>query len=119
MGRIAQCVKDVIAIAKRSQDFGRAQQRIERLFAESKAAHRGSAAVAQRVKDQIEQRTAMCLSPPSTASIRCSTGWIAIIWGGPGVRCMCEQGRTVSLLFDRDLSPAPSVSTHWGAPSTA
>ena len=35
MGKIAQCVKDVIAIAKRSQDFGRAQQRIERLFAES------------------------------------------------------------------------------------
>jgi 2-polyprenyl-6-methoxyphenol hydroxylase-like FAD-dependent oxidoreductase len=55
MGRITQCVKDVIAIAKRSQDFGRAQQRIEQLFAEYKAAHRGHAAVAQRVKDQIEQ----------------------------------------------------------------
>jgi hypothetical protein len=55
MGRITQCVKDVIAIAKRSQDFGRAQRCIEQLFAESKAAHRGHAAVAQRVKDQIEQ----------------------------------------------------------------
>jgi hypothetical protein len=55
MGRITHCVKDVIAIAKRSQDFGRAQRRIEQLFVEYKAAHRGHAAVAQRVKDQIEQ----------------------------------------------------------------
>ena len=83
MGKIAQCVKDVIAIAKRSQDFGRAQQRIERLFAESKHIadlppwRKGS-------KIKSNRRTAMCPSPPSSASIRCSTGWIAINGAAPG-----------------------------------
>ena len=54
MGRITQCVKDVIAIAKRSQDLASPTAH-QQLFAEYKAAHRGHAAVAQRVKDQIEQ----------------------------------------------------------------
>jgi hypothetical protein len=53
MGRIQQCVKDVLLIANQTEDFGQAKTRIERLFVESKAAHRGHLAVAQRVRDQL------------------------------------------------------------------
>src|SRR5262249_61114766 len=53
MGRIQQCVKDVLSIAKETEDFGRAKTRIEQLFVASKAKHHGHLAVAQRVRDQI------------------------------------------------------------------
>jgi hypothetical protein len=66
--------------------------------------------VAQRVRDQIEQ--AHSHGPVAAQhSIRCSTGWIAIIWGGPGVRRMCDRGRSVSLLFDRRLSPVQRLKS--------
>jgi len=55
MGRIQQCVKDVLSIAKETEDFGRAKTRIEQLFVASKAQHRGHLAVAQRVRDQINR----------------------------------------------------------------
>ena len=55
MGRIQQCVRDVLAIANKTEDFGRAKQRIELLFVASKGQHRGHLAVAQRVRDQINQ----------------------------------------------------------------
>ena len=32
MGRIQQCVRDVIYIANKSEDFGQARKRIEQLF---------------------------------------------------------------------------------------
>ena len=53
MGRIQHCVKDVLLIANQTEDFGQAKTRIEQLFVESKAAHRGHLAVAQRVRDQL------------------------------------------------------------------
>ncbi len=67
MGRIQQCVKDVISIANERQcvkdvlvvaehsKLDQAENRIEQLFAESKAQHRGHLAVAQRVRDQLDQ----------------------------------------------------------------
>ena len=55
MGRIQQCVRDVLNTANKTADFGQAKKRIEQLFAESKAAHRGHLAVAQRVRDQINR----------------------------------------------------------------
>ena len=55
MGRIQQCVGDVLHIANKTQDFGQAKKRIEQLFVVSKAQHRGHLAVAQRVRDQINQ----------------------------------------------------------------
>jgi hypothetical protein len=55
MGRIQQCVRDVLYIANKSEDFGQARKRIEQLFDVSKAQHRGHLAVAQRVRDQINQ----------------------------------------------------------------
>jgi hypothetical protein len=55
MGRIQQCVMDVLSIANKTEDFGQAKKRIEQLFVVSKAQHRGHLAVAQRVRDQINQ----------------------------------------------------------------
>ena len=55
MGRIQQCVRDVLYIATKSEDFGEARKRIEQLFVVSKAQHRGHLAVAQRVRDQINR----------------------------------------------------------------
>jgi len=55
MGRIQQCVRDVLAIANKTEDFGEAKKRIEQLFVASKGQHRGHLAVAQRVRDQINQ----------------------------------------------------------------
>ena len=47
MGRIQQCVKDVLLIANQTEDFGQAKTRIEQLFVEFKSgtswASRGSA----------------------------------------------------------------------------
>jgi len=37
MGRIQQCVRDVLYIANKSEDFGQARKRIEQLFDVSKA----------------------------------------------------------------------------------
>jgi hypothetical protein len=53
MGRIQQCVRDVLYIANKMEDFGQAKKRIEQLFVVSKA--RGHLAVAQRVRDQINR----------------------------------------------------------------
>lgn len=53
MGRIEQCVRDVLAIANKTEDFGRAKKPIEQLFVASKGQNRGHLAVAQRVRDQI------------------------------------------------------------------
>jgi hypothetical protein len=55
MGRIQQCVNDVLHIANHSKDAGQAKKRIEQLFVVSKAQHRGHVAVAQRVRDQINR----------------------------------------------------------------
>ena len=55
MGGIQQCVKDVISIANKTEDFGQAKARIEQLLVLSKAQRRGHLAVAQRVRDQINQ----------------------------------------------------------------
>ena len=55
MGRIQQCVRDVLAIANKTEDFGQAKMRIEQFFVGSKGQHRGYLAVAQRVRDQINQ----------------------------------------------------------------
>ena len=38
MGRIQQCVKDVVSIANKTEDFGQAKARIEQLFVVSKGA---------------------------------------------------------------------------------
>lgn len=53
MGRIQQCVKDVLYIANHSESSDQAKKRIEQLLAESKAQHRGHLAVVQRVRDQL------------------------------------------------------------------
>jgi hypothetical protein len=55
MGRIQQCVGDVLFIANRFEDFSRAKKRVEQLFVESKASHRGHLAVAQRIRDQLNR----------------------------------------------------------------
>jgi hypothetical protein len=55
MGRIQQCVKDVLRIAYETEDFSQAKARIEQLFVEAKAGHRGHRAVAQRIRDQIDR----------------------------------------------------------------
>ena len=55
MGKIKECVEDVKRIANRSQDFDEAKQCIEQLFSRAKAQHRGHRAVAQRVRDQLNQ----------------------------------------------------------------
>jgi hypothetical protein len=55
MGKIQQCVRDVLCIANKTEDFGQAKKRIEQLFAVSKAQHHGHLAVAQRVRDQIKR----------------------------------------------------------------
>jgi hypothetical protein len=55
MGRIQHCVRDVLYISNKTEDFGQAKKRIEQLFAESKAQNHGHLAVAQRVRDQINR----------------------------------------------------------------
>jgi hypothetical protein len=55
MGRIAQCVKDVLDIANKTEDLSQAKRHIEHLLVASKANGRGHLAVAQRVRDQIIQ----------------------------------------------------------------
>jgi len=55
VGRIQQCVRDVLAIANKTEDLNQAKERIEQLFVASKRQHRGHLAVAQRVRDQINQ----------------------------------------------------------------
>jgi hypothetical protein len=55
MGRIQQGVRDVLHIADKTEDFGQAKERIERLFAVSETLHRGHLAIAQRVRDQINE----------------------------------------------------------------
>jgi hypothetical protein len=55
MGGIQQCVKDVLRIAYETEDFSQAKARIEQLFIEAKAGHRGHRAVAQRIRDQIDR----------------------------------------------------------------
>jgi hypothetical protein len=55
MGKIQQCVLDVLRIANKAANFGQAKLRIEQLFVLSEAQHRGHLAVAQRVRDQINQ----------------------------------------------------------------
>ena len=55
MDTIEQCVVEVRRIANRSRDFEQAKQCIERLFSKIKAQHRGHSAVAQRVRDQLNQ----------------------------------------------------------------
>ena len=54
MGRIRQCVKDVLHIANESEDFEQAKRRIQQLFVEERRRER--LAVAQRVRDQLGQR---------------------------------------------------------------
>jgi hypothetical protein len=51
MGRIQQCIRDVLYIANKTEDFGQAKK----FFVVSKAQHRGHLAVAQRVRDQINR----------------------------------------------------------------
>jgi hypothetical protein len=53
MAGIQQTVRDVLAIANETDDFGQAKKRIEQLFVASWVQHRGHLAVAQRVRDQI------------------------------------------------------------------
>jgi hypothetical protein len=67
MGRIQQCVKDVLRIANKTEDFSQAKGRIEQLFVLAKASHRGHLAVAQRVRDQLSR--AYDDAPPSTLSV--------------------------------------------------
>jgi hypothetical protein len=55
VGRIQQCVRDVLAIANKTEDFGQARKRIEQLFVASKGQRGGHLAVAQRVRDQINK----------------------------------------------------------------
>jgi len=62
MDMIAECVRDVVRIANFSEDLGQTakgfpetKKRIERLFSENKTQHRGRRAVAQRVRDQLDQ----------------------------------------------------------------
>jgi hypothetical protein len=45
----------VLAIANKAEDFDQARKRIEQLFVASKGQRRGHLAVAQRVRDQINQ----------------------------------------------------------------
>ena len=61
MGGIQQCVKDVVSIANRTENFGQAKARIEQLFVVSKPQRRGHLAVAQRVRDQINRAYEMSL----------------------------------------------------------
>lgn len=55
MEKIRKCVKDIVHIARNSEDFGRAKERIEQLFVETKAQHRDHLETAQEVRDQLEQ----------------------------------------------------------------
>jgi hypothetical protein len=62
MDMIAECVRDVVRIANFSEDLGQTangfpatKKRIERLFSENKAQHHGHRAVAQRVRDQLDE----------------------------------------------------------------
>jgi hypothetical protein len=55
VGRIQQCVRDVLCLAKKAASFDQAKLRIEQLFVLSEAQHRGHLAVAQRVRDQINR----------------------------------------------------------------
>ncbi len=48
-------MKDVRRIVNRSQDVGQAKQCIEQLSFQTNAAHRGHTAVAQRIRDQLNQ----------------------------------------------------------------
>jgi hypothetical protein len=51
MGRIRQCVKDVLHIANESEDFDQAKERIEQLVVEGQ--RREDLAVVQRVRDHL------------------------------------------------------------------
>ena len=55
IGKIQQCVRDVLCIANKTEDFGLAKKRIEQLFTVSKAQNHRHLAVAQRVRDQINR----------------------------------------------------------------
>ncbi len=46
MSRIRDCVKDVVRIANRSEDFGDAKQCVEQFFLQTKAQKRGHTAMA-------------------------------------------------------------------------
>jgi hypothetical protein len=52
MGRIRQCVEDVLHIANESEDFEQAKRRVQQLFVEERG--REHLAVAQRVRDQLD-----------------------------------------------------------------
>ena len=90
---ITQCVKDVLAIAKRSQDFDRAQQRIEQLFAESKVAHSNRTAT----QPCARHRPAL---PQSGARLAGSRSYGA----APGFAA-CVTGAAASRCYLRGLSP--------------
>ena len=49
-GQDQPCVKDVLHIAYKTEDFSQAKARIEQLFVEAKAGHRGHRAVARRAQ---------------------------------------------------------------------
>ena len=55
MGRIKQCVSDVLHIAYRTEDVDQAKTRIEELLLEPKTKHRGQLAVLQRVRDHVDE----------------------------------------------------------------
>jgi hypothetical protein len=79
MGRIAECVKDVRRIANQSEDLEEAKNRIEQLFSQSRAQHRGHRAVAQRVRDQLNQ--AYNDTPiDAQAYIEKVLDWLALLW---------------------------------------
>jgi len=62
MDMIAECVRDVVRIAnfqkisvRPANSFPETKKRIERLLSENKTQHHGHRAVAQRVRDQLDQ----------------------------------------------------------------
>ena len=83
MWAIQQCVKDVLRIAYESEDFGQAKARIEQLFVEAKAAHRGhrvphsitSSAVASSVGGTVRPSAFAVLRLITSSSlVACTTG---------------------------------------------
>jgi hypothetical protein len=55
MGKIKQCVSDVLHIAYGTGDVDQAKTRVEELLLETKTKHRGQLAALQRVRDHLNE----------------------------------------------------------------
>jgi hypothetical protein len=110
MGKIRECVEDVKRIASRSRDFDEAKQCIEQLLSRAKAQHHGHRAVAQRVRDQLNQTYD---NVPTEAQVCID---LVLDWLDHAHTRSCPQGAIFpfdSSLIGAELNPRVCVVILW------